>query len=229
MHVMMLLKTYDAAGAIAKDNFEKKITTRATLLLSLAYIYLKQHTRTLIFMDEAGIIAGCKNNDRKAQKALFEAYSKGMLLLCRRYVRDAHDAEEVLLTGFSKFFASIERFEYAGAKSIGGWLKKIMVNECLMHLRRNNSIEVVSEELAAETTIADDVLEKMSADAILQLIDRLPDGYRMVFNLYVIEGYNHREIAELLCITEGGSKSQLSRAKIFLQNMLQQKDIVYAR
>ena len=192
------------------------------------YIFEGAHTHVSL-MDEAGIIAGCKNNNRRSQKALFEIYSKGMLLLCRRYVKDAHDAEEVLLTGFSKFFATIERFEYAGDKSVGGWLKKIMVNECFMHLRRSKGIVVVSEELAAEATIDDAVLEKMSANAILRLIDALPDGYRVVFNLYVIEGYNHREIAELLGITEGGSKSQLSRAKIFLQNMLQQKDIVYER
>lgn len=177
-------------------------------------------------MSEASIIANCKKGDRIAQKTLFDAYAKGMLLLCRRYVRDKEDAEEVLLNGFQKFFATIERFEYSGDNSIGGWLKKIMVNECFMFLRKNRNITFVEEEFAENITLDEEVFEKMNAGIILQLINALPDGYRMVFNLYVIEGYNHREIATLLNISEGGSKSQLNRAKAFLQKRLVNKQIV---
>jgi RNA polymerase sigma factor (sigma-70 family) len=177
-------------------------------------------------MDETGIIADCKKGSSKAQKLLFENYSKGMLLLCRRYVKDNQDAEEILLTGFFKFFSTIERFEYTGGNSIGGWLKRIMVNECFMFLRKNKNIIFVEDEFAENVTLDAGIFEKMNANAILQLINTLPDGYRIVFNLYVVEGYNHKEIAEMLQISEGGSKSQLSRARSFLQKLIEKEQIV---
>jgi RNA polymerase sigma factor (sigma-70 family) len=180
-------------------------------------------------MDELGIIAGCMNGNKKAQKTLFEHYSKGMLLLCRRYVKDAHIAEDVLLSGFYKFFSSIGRFKYEDEKSVGKWLKKIMINECLLFLRAKKNIAFVAEEAAEEVILNEDVFEKMNASVILQLIKSLPDGYRLVFNMYVIEGYNHREIAEILEITEGASKSQLSKAKVFLQKLLQKQGSFYER
>jgi len=180
-------------------------------------------------MDEASIIAGCIDGNRKAQKALFEHYSKGMLLLCRRYVKDVHNAEDVLLSGFYKFFASIDRFEYTDNKSAGKWLKKIMINECLLFLRAKKDIVFITEEHGDEVILNEDVFEKMNADVILRLIKSLPDGYRIVFNMYVIEGYNHREIAEILQITEGTSKSQLSKAKAFLQKQLQKQGTFYER
>lgn len=180
-------------------------------------------------MNEIGIIADCKKGNSKAQKSLFENYSKGMLLLCKRYVKDNQDAEEILLTGFLKFFSTIGRFEYTGGNCIGGCLKRIMVNECFMFLRKNRHIIFVEEEFAEKTTLDADIFEKMNANAILQLINTLPDGYRIVFNLYVIEGYSHKEIAEILQISEGGSKSQLSRAKAFLQKLIEKKQIVYEK
>ncbi len=175
-------------------------------------------------MNEAGSIADCKKGNNKAQKALFEIYSKGMLLLCKRYVKDNHYAEDILLSGFYKFFSTIDQFIYSDTKSVGAWLKGIMVNECLIFLRKNKHMTFVEEEFALNTTIIDaDVLERMNSNVIFQLINALPDGYRIVFNLYIVEGYNHREIAEMLKISEGTSKSQLSRSKALLQSLLHEK------
>jgi RNA polymerase sigma factor (sigma-70 family) len=178
-------------------------------------------------MNEAQIIADCRNGSRSAQKILFESYSKRMLLLCRRYVKDDHFAQEILLNGFLNFFTTIDRFKYEDNKSVDRWLTRIIVNECLLFLRKNKRMIFLGEESLFDNTLTEDVFERMNVAIILQLINNLPDGYRVVFNLYVIEGYNHREIAELLDITEGGSKSQLSRAKKYLQTLLQKEGIVY--
>lgn len=180
-------------------------------------------------MNEAGIIAACKKGDRSAQKTLFDAYSRGMLLLCTRYVQDRHNAEELMLNGFYKFFSTIGRFEYARTNSIGGWLSKIMVNECLMFLRKTDRITFVAETAAAEIVVDTAIWEQMDIAQLMELIHALPDGYRAVFNLYVIEGFSHKEIAELLQISEGTSKSQLSKARALLQKSLLQKGWTYER
>jgi RNA polymerase sigma factor (sigma-70 family) len=175
-------------------------------------------------MTNADLIAACKNGDRGAQRTLFEQYARAMLQICRRYISNSHDAEEVMLNGFYKFFASIERFRYQDERSVGAWLKKIVLNECLMFLRRTKRISIVEEGLAAEVALDETVLEQMNAGEIMQAIDGMPDGYRIVFSLYVIEGYDHKEIAAMLDITEGGSKSQLSRARAFLQHKIMKKE-----
>jgi len=180
-------------------------------------------------MNESSIISMCKQGDRLGQKLLFDAYGKAMLLTCIRYVKNPHDAEELMLNGFFKFFRSIDRFEYGGAGTIGAWLKRIMVNECLMFLRRNGDMTLLPEERAAEVSIDESVLQKMQSDEIMMCIKLLPDGYRTIFNLHVIEGYNHKEIAALLQISEGTSKSQLYKARLFLQKIIQQKGVVYEK
>jgi len=150
-------------------------------------------------------------------------------MLCSRYVKDHHIAEEMLLNGFYKFFKTIDRFLYTDDNSISSWLKKIMVNECLMYLRDDRKIRFVQEEYAEEVGVNDVILEKLNTAVILKLINALPDGYRMVFNLYVVEGYTHKEIAQMLQISEGTSKSQLSKARMFLQKIVPQKKTVYER
>jgi RNA polymerase sigma factor (sigma-70 family) len=167
-------------------------------------------------------IDGCRKQDRISQKYLFDTYSDGMLMLCVRYVRDLADAEELMLNGFFNFFRHIDRFVYRGQASLVAWLKKIMVNECLMHLRKRKELKIAADEMAAEGQVGGDVLAAMNARDILKLVMALPAGYRTVFNLYVSEGYNHREIAELLGITEGTSKSQLSKARVMLQKMVKE-------
>ncbi len=164
-------------------------------------------------------IDGCKRQDRICQKYLFDRWSENMLMLCMRYVKNLPDAEELMLNGFYGFFRNIDRFVYNEDSSITAWLKKIMVNECLMHLRKKGELKIVEEKYAEETG-AEETNSKMNADEIFRMITTLPAGYRTVFNLYVVEGYSHKEIAGLLKITEGTSKSQLSKARTMLQEKI---------
>ena len=147
-------------------------------------------------------------------------------MVCMRYVKNLPDAEEVMLNGFYNFLRTTDRFVYNGKGSIGGWLKKIMVNECLMHLRKKEGIKVVEEGFAAEVTVSDGQMERMNATELFRLIVELPAGYRTVFNLFVIEGYSHKEIAELLGITEGTSKSQLSKARMMMQKSVKENELL---
>ena len=165
-------------------------------------------------------IEGCRQQDRIAQKYIFDTWSDGMLMVCMRYVRTLADAEELMLNGFFNFFKAIDRFIYSGDNSIGGWLRKIMVNECLMFLRKKGELKIVEEQHAIAAGSDDDMLDKISAAEIFKLITALPAGYRTVFNMFAIEGYSHKEIAVMLGITESTSKSQLSKAKTMLQKQL---------
>jgi RNA polymerase sigma-70 factor (ECF subfamily) len=152
-----------------------------------------------------------------------------MMALCCRYLKSREDAEEALLDGFYKFFSHLKEFRYQGEAALYAWLKKIMINECLMFLRRRHAFSVVSEKTVEDLPIAAEPLADLSAAEIFHLIVQLPVGYRTVFNLHVIEGMEHREIAKLLGIAEGTSKSQLSKARLLLQKMLLQKGINYVK
>ena len=176
-------------------------------------------------MTEQKAIEGCKRQDRISQKYLFDAWSDGMLMLCMRYVKSLPDAEELMLNGFYNFFRTIDRFVYNGTGSLVAWLKKIMVNECLMFLRKKDGLKIVNGEYAAEAGADNGQLEKMAAAEIYKLIVALPAGYSTVFNLFVIEGYGHKEIAGMLGITEGTSKSQLSKAKAMMQKAIKEKNM----
>ena len=180
-------------------------------------------------MTEQKAIEGCKKQDRISQKYIFDMYSDGMLMVCLRYVKNLPDAEELMQNGFFNFFKSIGRFVYNGQGSIGGWLKKITVNECLMFLRKKGGLKITDEGNAVEVPADDSALSQMNANEILQLVLALPPGYRTVFNLFVIEGYSHKEIAGLLGITEGTSKSQLNKARGVLQKALKKNETYYER
>ena len=164
-----------------------------------------------------------------AQKALFNRLADQMMAVCCRYVKSREDAEEILLDGFYKFFSHLSGFRYQGEAALYAWLKKIMVNECLMFLRRHHSFAVVTESMAEDVSREEEPLADLSAAEIIDLIVRLPVGYRTVFNLHVIEGMEHREIAQLLGIAEGTSKSQLRKAKLLLRKMLTLKGIQYVQ
>ncbi|MFT3934648.1 MAG: sigma-70 family RNA polymerase sigma factor [Chitinophagaceae bacterium] len=180
-------------------------------------------------MEIVQLVKEAKQGSTAAQKCLFDQLSGNMLLLCRRYVKSREDAEEILLDGFYKFFTNLTQFHYQGDAALYSWLKKIMVNECLMFLRKKNVFIMVSETTAEEIPWQEDALNNLSAAEIFNLIIQLPVGYRTVFNLYCIEGMPHAEIALQLGISEGTSKSQLSKAKTLLQKMLLQIDNDYAR
>ena len=168
-------------------------------------------TRKLPHVDETTMVQLLKQGNRKAQQALYESYSPLLFGLVRRYVKNTTDAEDVLVEGFFKIMTKIE--QYQGQGSFEGWMKRIMVNEALMHLRKRHNfhltLEVADHDAPKDPTIE----QELAAEDILNLLDTLPTGYRTVFNLYVVEGYKHREIAEILGISINTSKSQLILAK----------------
>ena len=180
-------------------------------------------------MNTAELVKEAKHGSAAAQKCLFDQLADKMLLVCRRYVKNKEDAEEILLDGFYKFFKSLPGFSYQGDAALQSWLKKIMVNECLMFLRKRKVFDIITETALDEIPLEEAALNYLSAAEIFNMIIQLPVGYRTVFNLYVIEGMSHPEIAALTGIAEGTSKSQLSKARTLLQKMLSQKGIDYAR
>ena len=185
-----------------------------------------------IYKNEMNIseqIEDARSGNVAAQKVLFNRLADPMMALCCRYVKNRADAEEILLDGLYRFFSHLKEFNYQGEAALFGWVRRIMVNECLMFLRRRHSFAIVSEAEASAVAGGDSPLDDLSAEEIFGLIVRLPVGYRTVFNLHVIEGIEHREIAELLGIAEGTSKSQLSKAKLLLRKMLHQNGIRYVQ
>jgi RNA polymerase sigma factor (sigma-70 family) len=174
-------------------------------------------------------IEDARSGNAAAQKFLFNRLADPMMALCCRYVKNREDAQEILLDGFYKFFSRLSDFRYQGEAALFAWVKKIMVNECLMFLRRHTSFGIVSEDGAEEIPGGQEPLADLSAEEIFGVIVRLPVGYRTVFNLHVIEGMEHQEIAALLGIAEGTSKSQLHKAKLLLRKMLSQKGITYVQ
>lgn len=167
-----------------------------------------------LHQEENEIIRLAVQNNRHAQHQIYTKFSPKMLSVCRQYIKDIHQAEDVMITAFMKVFANLKNFEFKG--SFEGWIRRIMVNECISFLRVQKKVKFTEDETYFEERF-NDIESKFSVEDIQFLIDNLPDGYRMVFNLYAIEGYKHQEIAQMLGITEGTSKSQLSHARKMLQ------------
>lgn len=163
---------------------------------------------------EKSLIENAIDNNREAQKLLFEQHSPKMLGVCRQYVKDIHHAEDLLLQGFLKVFTNLHKFKHEG--SFEGWIRRIMVNTCISYLRKKNVVDLSDEDFVFND-VATDNLENTAVEDIQKLLDKLPDGYKMVFNLYAIEGYKHSEIAKELGISESTSKSQLFKARKLLQ------------
>lgn len=180
-------------------------------------------------MDISQLIKEAKQGSTAAQKCLFDEMADKLLMLCRRYVKNREDAEEMMLNGFYKFFKNLSSFSYQGEAALFAWMKKIMINECLMFLRKKNVFTISSDLVAEEVSLSEQALDNLSAAEIFNLVVQLPVGYRTVFNLYEIEGMSHKEIAVLLNISEGTSKSQLSKSKALLQKMLLKKGIEYVK
>jgi RNA polymerase sigma factor (sigma-70 family) len=173
---------------------------------------------------EHELIEGCRRQNRQAQQALYELYSGKMYALCCRYVKDKMEAEDVLVVAFTKIFERIH--QYKGDGSFEGWIRRVMVNESLGFLRKNKNMYVETDIEAAEHEPNYEQLDSaLEAEDLMKLIEGLPTGYRVVFNLYAIDGYSHQEIAEQLGINENTSKSQLSRARVLLQKRLLELDI----
>ena len=170
----------------------------------------------------------CKHNNLPAQRGVYDHFARMMFLLCRRYMKNDQLAEEAMMNGFFKFFQSLKKFEYLNDAALTGWIKKLMINECLMLLRSRDSLLLLSSDELPEMHEPELAIDDMSADEIFQLIIKLPTGYRTVFNMFVIEGMSHKEIGEALKISEGTSRSQLSKAKQLLQQMIINTNSDYA-
>ncbi len=172
-------------------------------------------------LDEHQLVKGCLKGDRNYQRALYEKYKVPMFRLCLRYASDQAEAEDLLQEGFIKAFTDLHQFSHKGA--FGGWLRKVILNVALQHVRKKQRAFQVKElESAIHYFPTDEnILADLHAEALTKLIQNLPPGYRAVFNLFVVEGYSHQEIAELLGIEEGTSKSQLSKAKATLRTMIE--------
>ena len=172
-------------------------------------------------MADEEIIRSCISGDARAQKHLFEKYSRRLMGLCLRYAGDREEAEDMLQEGWIKIFKNLHSFRFEG--SAEGWMKRVIVNTCLENLRRNKKMNNhVDIEMADEIKYSDvNASDALSAKELLRIIHRLPSGYRTVFNLFAVEGYSHKEIGEMLGINESTSKSQYSRARMHLQKMLE--------
>lgn len=163
------------------------------------------------------IIERLKEKDPLAQKKIFEQYGSFLYRIAYRYVRDRMLAEDLMVDAMLKIFDGVPNTRFENLKSFEAWMRRIVVNEALMVLRKNANFHMMPESEAHEQPIDDNTLEKISAEEIYSLIAELPDGYRTVFNLYAIEGFTHKEIADQLDISEGTSKSQLNHARKLLQ------------
>lgn len=166
------------------------------------------------------VIDGCLKNDRASQKSLYKVLSPYVYPICMRYGSNQEEAADMMQEGFIKLFRNLGKYEFTG--SFKGWCGRVFTNNCIDFIRKKPKLYIVSDENIKEDVSFDiSALEKMKVEDLLSVIQTLPTGYRTVFNLFIIEGYGHKEIADILDISEGTSKSQLNRAKKIIQNKIQ--------
>jgi RNA polymerase sigma-70 factor (ECF subfamily) len=177
-------------------------------------------------MTEEVLLQGCIKNDASAQQELYQRYSPKMLSVCYRYAKTREDAEDMLQEGFIKVFSQISKFEKRG--SLEGWILRIIVHNCINHLKKNKKFnDHVDLAYAGNIVIREDYIPSIiQAKQIVETIRSLPIGYRTVLNLYAIEGFSHKEIGQLLDIEESTSRSQYTRAKSMLEEILLKKKII---
>lgn len=172
-------------------------------------------------VDLHDIVRGCQAGERKAQYRLYERYSQRLFGICLRYTEDRHRAHDVLQESFIRIFGKIDQLH--DPLQLEGWMRKVTVSTAINHYHQNRKHVNNTDLDTVMFRVADggpDVLSSMNSQELLKLVNTLPPGYKLVFNLFAIEGYSHREIGEMLKISEGTSKSQLNHAKIFLKNHL---------
>ncbi|MEH6761049.1 MAG: RNA polymerase sigma factor [Maribacter arcticus] len=176
------------------------------------------------YKNEKQLINKSISGNRDAQERLYKKHAPKMLGVCRQYIKDVHFAEDVMVQGFLKMFNKLETFKFEG--SFEGWLRRIMIRESISYLRKQQF--VVYDDEVYEKNQSEEISQSTDLDTehIQQLIDALPQGYKMVFVLYTVEGYKHQEIAEMLSISESTSKTQLLKARRLLQNQLRQQNII---
>ena len=164
------------------------------------------------------LIKQCANDDRKAQKEIYQLFAGKLFSICLKYSKNKQEAQDNFQDGFIIIFKKIGQFKFKG--SFEGWIKRVMLNTVLLKYRKKTVLNIVTEEIPDEVIVdVDD--DEISLDFLLNLIHELPDRYRMVFNLYVLDGYSHREISEMLHLAEGTSKSNLARARAILKQKIE--------
>ena len=168
-------------------------------------------------LNEKELIQACLSGDRKCQRDLFEAYAPKMMSVCRRYARHHLEAQDMMQEGFIKMFKNLDKFKFEG--SFEGWLRRIMVNTALKKVAKKSfTHEYIGIDETYQGSIDASIFSDMMAEDLLKMVEELPEGYRIVFNMYAIEGYSHKEIGETLNIGESTSRSQLVKARRMLQN-----------
>ena len=177
-------------------------------------------------MTEEAILKGCLNNDNTAQRELYNRYSPKMLAVCYRFAHNREDAEDMLQEGFIKVFLQMHTFENRGA--FEGWIRRIVVHTCINNLKKNKKFNESVDIIHATGVLVreDSVPAIIQAKQVVECIRMLPIGYRTVLNLYAVEGYSHREISNMLDIEESTSRSQYTRAKAMLEDILIRKRIL---
>jgi len=165
------------------------------------------------------IVERCKRGDRDAQFELYRLYAKAMYNTCLRMVKNEFDAEDILQNSFIDVFTKLHTFKFQS--SIGAWIKRIVINNCINFLKRQkNKFDEIDDRIVVEEDPVHPEPDKLEVEAVREAITKLPDGYRIVFSLYCLEGYDHEEISEILDISISTSKSQYSRAKKKLKELL---------
>ena len=178
-------------------------------------------------LNEQELVTACISNDRIAQRKLYEAFAGKLLVVCNRYVQSEEEAEDILQDAFVKIFTSLNTFKFECPLSM--WMRKIVVNTALNYLRSQKNIKF-NEDIADHTNLPQ-IGEANSLDGIhfqelLGMIQELPNGCRVIFNMFIIEGYQHNEISDMLGVSIGTSKSQVSRARILLQEMIRKTEMI---
>lgn len=178
-------------------------------------------------MTEEALLHGCITNQASAQRALYDKFSHKMFAVCYRYAHNREDAEDMLQEGFIKVFSQIHKFESRGA--LEGWIRRIMIHTCINILKKNKRFnESVDLIHAGNLQVREDSIPSIvQAKEVVECIRMLPMGYRTVLNLYAIEGFSHKEIADILDVEESTSRSQYTRAKAMLEDILLKKNILY--
>lgn len=178
-------------------------------------------------MDFQKEFAGIQKKKEWAQQVIFNRYGKAFYALCRRYLSPAEDAEEAMMNGFLQIFNKAGEADFENEAAFVGWMRKVMVNACLQTLRKSKSFLVLAESTDQALSDNHEADTPLNAKELFAMLEELPAGYRTVFNLYVVEGYTHKEIAECMQISEGASKSQLSKARAKLAQLWKQKNAYY--
>ncbi len=175
-----------------------------------------------MILSEEELVRRCIGKDRHAHEFLFNQFYQELYIIAMRYLSDHHNAEDVVIQSFTRVFKYLKNFSYQGPGSLGKWIRTILINEAIRSLKKRNLIEFNDEIKHMDTqNLEANALQQMQASDILRMIEKLPTGYRTVFNLFAVEGFSHKEIADKLGISESTSKTQLKKARHQLMNNIQ--------